>query len=302
MHVTCDFLLADQQMMTGMGYMVRFTPTSAECIDADTCRYPPPLVPPIELEILYDKVPLDHSWGPGAEHASSTAPRAEEMSRRKSVTLPPQKPLQANCAPFTPTSTMVRIGAFEGAWKWHGGVATNDGRVYCIPCSGTSVLVIDVARRTAETFGNVGGSQAYKWNRACVGLDGKIYAMPSHHPSVLVVDPVSQQTSLLGHHDSRGSKWNHAVCSPHDGHVYGLPFDASQLLVIDPVLGATRLIGDFGPGKYKWRVGLLAPDGRIIGIPYNHEAVLVIDPAAGGATRLLPLPSSLARAPAKWNG
>ena len=88
-----------------------------------------------------------------------------------------------------------------------------------------------------------------------------------------MIDPVAQSVSLLGHFTTKGSKWNHAVSSPLDGKVYGLPFDASQLLVIDPERGTTSTAGDFGNAKYKWRVGVLAPDGRIFGIPYNHEAV-----------------------------
>ena len=119
---------------------------------------------------------------------------------------------------------------------------------------------------------------------------------------MLVIDPVARCVSLLGHFTTKGSKWNHAVSSPLDGKVYGLPFDASQLLVIDPERGTTSTAGNFGGAKYKWRVGVLAPDGRIFGIPYNHEAVLVIDPAAGGVTTLLPLPPAISRMPAKWNG
>ena len=60
------------------------------------------------------------------------------------------------------------LGAFPGAWKWHGGITAGNGEVYCIPCSGSSVLVIDPRRGSAETFGNVGGTKSYKWNRACL--------------------------------------------------------------------------------------------------------------------------------------
>ena len=88
---------------------------------------------------------------------------------------------------------IVTIGSFAGAWKWHGGVVANDNKVYCIPCSGTSVLAIDAACGTVETFGNVGGPQAYKWNRACVcERTGKLYAMPSHHPSGALAMPLTQ--------------------------------------------------------------------------------------------------------------
>ena len=303
-----------QQMMSGVGHTLRFTPASTELIDAQACPYPPPLVPPIELEIHYDKVPVDHSWGRPADRTTAPSRPAPTVSPRRPAaatvsTAAPVLPVAAvtpadaaSSAAASAPLTMTRVGTFEGAWKWHGGVVAPDGKVYCIPCSGTAVLVVDAARGAAETFGNAGGSQAYKWNRACVGANGKIYAMPSHHPSVLVIDPATRQLTLLGHHEGRGSKWNDAISSPHDGRVYGLPFDASQLLVIDPARGTSHTTGSFGGGKYKWRVGLLAPDGRIFGMPYNHEAVLVIDPAAGGAVGLLPLPPSVAHQQAKWNG
>ena len=226
-------------------------------------------------------------------------------SRRGATSLQPTKVMATNQAMATQRQVMrqelvTRLGAFVGAWKWHGGVVGLDGRVYCVPCSGNAVLVVDPVLGTAETFGNVGGTQAYKWNRAAVASDGTIFAMPSHHPAVLVIDPKHRTVELMGHHQGSGSKWNHAVASI-DGKVYGLPFDASTLLVVDPATRTSREVGDFGKGKYKWRVGLLAPDdGRIFGIPYNAANVLVID-AAGGTT-LLPLPPSIADQPAKWNG
>ena len=197
---------------------------------------------------------------------------------------------------------LALVGRFEGSWKWHSGVAGPDGKVYCVPCSGSTVLVVDPVDGSATTFGNVGGTQAYKWNKGVVGSNGLIYAMPSHHPSVLVIDIAAHTVSTLGRHHGSGSKWNSAVASPIDNKVYGLPFDAPTLLVIDTARGLSTTVGDFGNGKYKWRVGLTAPDGRIFGIPYNHTSVLIIDPKARGATRMLPLPVEIARQSAKWNG
>ena len=52
-----------QQMMSGVGYTLRFVPESSRCISSESCPYPPPCVPPVELEILLDRIPVDHSWG-----------------------------------------------------------------------------------------------------------------------------------------------------------------------------------------------------------------------------------------------
>ena len=261
----------------------------------------------------YPTIPVT---GTGAGTGTGTRQPPPDRNPEDASTLALQPPGTTKAAVATPptmdvtnkggesSSLAIRhLGEFLGDWKWHGGVIGLDGRLYAIPCSGTSVLVVDPMRGTANTFGNVGGTQAYKWNCAAVAADGTIFAMPSHHPSVLAIDPRCRTVSLLGHHHGSGSKWNYAVASPIDGNVYGLPFDASTLLVIDPATRLTKEIsGNFGKGKYKWRVGLLAPDGRIFGIPYNAADVLVIDPAAGGSSRLLPLPPSVARQPAKWNG
>merc|ERR1711871_265479 len=57
---------AYQKMMTGFAHTVAFQPSSPQSVCAKHLPdYPPPLVPPVELEILYDNIPLDHSWGDG---------------------------------------------------------------------------------------------------------------------------------------------------------------------------------------------------------------------------------------------
>ena len=63
-----------QKMMTGTAHTLAFEPNDV---------YPPPLVPPVELEILYDKVPLDHSWGARADRApAAPKPKPPAASKR----------------------------------------------------------------------------------------------------------------------------------------------------------------------------------------------------------------------------
>lgn len=79
---------AYEKMMTGFAHTVEFQPESDVCVHAKRLpNYPPPIVPPLELEIIYDKIPLDHSWGKGPAAQGSTKPdsarRAQPKADRK---------------------------------------------------------------------------------------------------------------------------------------------------------------------------------------------------------------------------
>lgn len=52
-----------QKMMSGRAFTLTYKPHSPNCIHEELCRYVAPVVPPIELEIIPDKIPVDHSWG-----------------------------------------------------------------------------------------------------------------------------------------------------------------------------------------------------------------------------------------------
>ncbi len=52
-----------QKMMTGRAYTVTYKPHSPHCLHRELCQYPPPTVPPVELEIRPEKIPVDNSWG-----------------------------------------------------------------------------------------------------------------------------------------------------------------------------------------------------------------------------------------------
>ena len=55
-----------EQMMTGYAWTVSFEPANNNSIHNTKCpSYPPPIVPPVEIEIQYDLIPIDHSWGDG---------------------------------------------------------------------------------------------------------------------------------------------------------------------------------------------------------------------------------------------
>ena len=76
-------------MMSGVGHTLRFTPASADAVHAQACpRYPPPCVPPLELEIRYERVPVDHSWGTPADRALMPPPQ-EQSQPAATASAPP---------------------------------------------------------------------------------------------------------------------------------------------------------------------------------------------------------------------
>ena len=88
-----------QQMMTGVAHTVRFEPSSAEVLSAATGDYPPPCVPPLELEIRLDRIPVDHSWGDAAKRAKPAPP-----PRTPSATPAAAVPAGVESVPRTPST------------------------------------------------------------------------------------------------------------------------------------------------------------------------------------------------------
>ena len=193
---------------------------------------------------------------------------------------------------FAVTTTQDGSGSLSGTTKWIGGVLAPNGKIYGIPYSSTSVLVIDPAVGTATTFGSLSGSS--KWNGGVLAPNGKIYGIPSNSTSVLVIDPATNTTSTFGSL-SGSNKWFGGVLAP-NGKIYGIPYDSTSVLVIDPATNTTSTFGSLS-GTGKWFGGVLAPNGKIYGIPRNSTSVLVIDPAVGTATTFGSLSGS-----SKWNG
>ena len=71
-----------EQMMSGFAHTVSYEPACPDSIDKELCPlYPPPIVKPLELEINYDKIPVDHSWGP--RQRKKNAGRKRPSNRRR---------------------------------------------------------------------------------------------------------------------------------------------------------------------------------------------------------------------------
>ena len=148
---------------------------------------------------------------------------------------------------------VVGEGLPVGGWKWHGGIATEDGHViYGYPNHADTVLKIDT--RT-DTVTLIGGPSVLKSGRHRVPQDGKY--------------------KYLG--GAIGG----------DGHVYCFPCDAERVLKVDvntdevSVLGPSFLHAEVGQCVNKWQNGFQGRDGAVYAIPQRSRGVLRVMPAGG---------------------
>ncbi len=77
---------------------------------------------------------------------------------------------------------------FGSGRKWWGGVLAPNGKIYGIPYSSASVLVIDPARNTTDTTSIAGLTGEGKWAGGVLAND-QIWGVPCDSASVLIIDP-----------------------------------------------------------------------------------------------------------------
>jgi hypothetical protein len=180
-------------------------------------------------------------------------------------------------------STMNYDGSaiFGVGSKWWGGALAPNGKIYGIPNStGSSVLVIDPKVGTATTFSSAGGS----YRGGSLAPNGKIYTIPdSSTNTILEIDPDSNTSTTFGNLSAVTKGWSGGVLAP-NGKIYGIPHDATTVLEIDPVARTATTFGGTLSGATKWDGGVLAPNGKIYAIPSSSTSILKIDPVAQTAT------------------
>ena len=137
---------------------------------------------------------------------------------------------------FDGTATRSDMGAsLSGTGKWSGGVLGSDGKIYCVPNSGTNILIIDPVTQTA-TRSDMGASLSgdSKWFGGVLGSDGKIYCVPNNSTDILIIDPVTQTAtrSAMGASLSGVGKWFGGVLGS-DGKIYCVPNNSTDILIID---------------------------------------------------------------------
>jgi hypothetical protein len=92
--------------------------------------------------------------------------------------------------PLWDASDNASITGLTGTAKWYGACLAPNGKIYCVPCNSTEVLIIDPATDTAETTSITGlSADTTKWYGACLAPNGKIYCVPCNSTEVLVVYP-----------------------------------------------------------------------------------------------------------------
>ena len=108
----------------------------------------------------------------------------------------------------------------EGGCKWAGGVLV-DGLIFCAPCESSTVLVIDPAARTTETFGDIEplrdaggapltGARSWKWCQG-VAVDGTIFCPPVNATTVLAIHTRSRTLEFFELRDAAQFKYSQAV-------------------------------------------------------------------------------------------
>jgi len=145
---------------------------------------------------------------------------------------------------FAVTTTQNGSGILSGSTKWVGGVLAPNGKIYGIPFTSTTVLVIDPETNTTSTFGSLSGTT--KWVGGVLAPNGKIYGIPYASTTVLAIDPATNTTSTFGSL-SGSTKWLGGVLAP-NGKIYGIPFTSTTVLSIG---GGTASIPDWYLSAYQ---------------------------------------------------
>ena len=187
--------------------------------------------------------------------------------------------------------------AMQERQKWYGGLVGDDGCIYGIPNSATSVLKINPADETVELMGPVPPGQ-FKWHGGVVSRDSNgdvaLYGVPSHYNAVLKIVPRTGKVALMNCfeetlHDSmpkgrvNGGKYKYggAVVDPESFNVYCFPSDACRVLKINVKTQVCSVIGPYFEnfGFNKWQNGYYK-NGYIYAIPCNANKILRIHPAS----------------------
>jgi hypothetical protein len=110
------------------------------------------------------------------------------------------------------TADTTIIAELTGSVKWTGGVLAPNGKIYGIPRTQTSVLIIDPVTNNANTTAITGLTGSNKWFGGVLAPNGKIYGIPWNSTSVLIIDPVTNTANTTAMTGFSGSqKWGGGV-------------------------------------------------------------------------------------------
>jgi hypothetical protein len=174
------------------------------------------------------------------------------------------------------------IGNANGDDVWYGGALAPNGKIYCPPARGTSILVIDTNNDTAEcdisglsgfptAVGAVGG-QANKYGSAALAPNGKIYAFPGainigspQISRILEIDPSSNTCSNTSMTVTTGVRNCVGGTLAPDGRIYASTDSASAMYIINT--NTTPYTLTTLTGQPRANGTCLGPNGKLYIIP-----------------------------------
>jgi len=171
--------------------------------------------------------------------------------------------------------------------RFQGGVLA-DNKVWCIPYTRDTVMVIDTVSYTVSEISSdaltalMDTVTGLFWGAVVAG-DGRIFCVPYNSPYVMIVDPKEPidkisfiQTTNLG---LGGSKWRNGVLAQ-DGKIYCAAFNATSVLIIDPTTNSVDTTSITG---YTWLSGsqkfsdVALVDNIVYFLPYAQQFVIGLD-------------------------
>jgi len=166
------------------------------------------------------------------------------------------------------------IGNANGDDVWYGGVLAPNGKIYCMPARGTSILVIDPIANTAQcdisgldgfATATIPGGQANKYSSGILAPNGKIYGLPGVYSSnVIEINPNTNTyiTTSLTISSGTTRKCVGGTLGM-DGKIYCSTDNAGIIAIInlEPTLSLTTISSPRGNGT------CLSPNGKIYILP-----------------------------------
>jgi hypothetical protein len=202
--------------------------------------------------------------------------------------------------PWTQECTVLGEGSLgDGMWKWHGGLAINNGKqIIGFPNNADSILIIDVSEQRVYTIGDnsilksgrhrIPQDGRYKYLGGSCSIDGKFtYLFPCDAERVLRIDNQTFDLSLIGPELLEGENKYQNGFVTRDGCLYGIPQRAAGVVRIVPAAihgGEEDYVDvlycgdDMQQIKDKFEGGVIDLEGNIYCIPLRAKKLVKVIP------------------------
>jgi hypothetical protein len=202
--------------------------------------------------------------------------------------------------PWTQECTILGEGLLgDGMWKWHGGLAINDGKqIIGFPNNADSILIIDVVEQRVYTIGDdsilksgrhrIPQDGRYKYLGGACSMDGKFtYLFPCDAERVLRIDNRTFDLSLIGPELLEGENKYQNGFVTRDGCLYGIPQRAAGVVRIIPAaihggkedhVDVLYCGDDMQQIKDKFEGGVIDLEGNIYCIPLRAKKLVKVIP------------------------